>query len=133
MAAMPGPHTGRPVIAATGGGETGPTVILRGPRGGGRGHPEQFEPRAAGDRLYGRGAYDMKGGLAAMMCAARDLSTQSAVKVHFVCVSDEESDEDDTRGSDYLVEKGYTGDFAITAEPTDMHIWPHAKGALAPP
>jgi succinyl-diaminopimelate desuccinylase len=66
-----------------------------------------------------------------MMCATRDLAAQSAVKVHFVCVSDEESDEDATRGSDYLVEKGYTGDFAITGEPTDMHIGVQAKGVLA--
>ena len=129
--AKDGTHNGLPVIAATVGGENGPTVILHGHLDVVPGHPEQFEPRVDGDRLYGRGAYDMKGGLAAMMCAARDLSTQSAVKVHFVCVSDEESDEDDTRGSDYLVEKGYTGDFAITGEPTDMHIGVQAKGVLA--
>jgi acetylornithine deacetylase len=28
-----------------------------------------FEPRMDGNRLYGRGAYDMKGGVAAIMCA----------------------------------------------------------------
>jgi succinyl-diaminopimelate desuccinylase len=65
------------------------------------------------------------------MCAARDLASQSAVRVHFVCVSDEESDEAEARGSDYLVEKGYTGDFAITGEPTDLHIGVQAKGVLA--
>jgi succinyl-diaminopimelate desuccinylase len=53
------------------------------------------------------------------------------VRVHFVCVSDEESDEAVARGSDYLVEKGYTGDFAITGEPTDLHIGVQAKGVLA--
>jgi succinyl-diaminopimelate desuccinylase len=73
----------------------------------------------------------MKGGLAAMMCATRDLAAQSAVKVHFVCVSDEESDEAEARGSDYLVERGFTGDFAITGEPTDLHIGIQAKGVLA--
>jgi succinyl-diaminopimelate desuccinylase len=129
--AKDGTHNGLPVIAATVGADHGPTVVLHGHLDVVPGRPEQFEPYVDGDRLFGRGAYDMKGGLAAMMCAARDLSTQSAVKVHFVCVSDEESDEAEARGSDYLVEKGFTGDFAITGEPTDLHIGVQAKGVLA--
>jgi succinyl-diaminopimelate desuccinylase len=126
-----GTHNDLPVIAATVGAETGPTVVLHGHLDVVPGRPEQFTPRTDGDRLYGRGAYDMKGGLAAMMCATRDLAAQSAVKVYFVCVSDEESDEAHARGSDYLVERGYTGDFAITGEPTDLHIGIEAKGVLA--
>ena len=51
--------------------------------------------------------------------------------MHFVCVADEESEEVEQRGSDYLVEQGYLGDFAITGEPTDMHIGIQAKGVLA--
>ena len=51
--------------------------------------------------------------------------------MHFVCVADEESEEIEQRGSDYLVEQGYIGDFAITGEPTDMHIGIQAKGVLA--
>jgi succinyl-diaminopimelate desuccinylase len=129
--ALDGIHNDLPVIAATVGGDSGPTIVLHGHLDVVPGRPEQFEPRVEGDRLYGRGAYDMKGGLAAMMCAARDLASQSAVRVHFVCVSDEESDEAEARGSDYLVEKGYTGDFAITGEPTDLHIGVQAKGVLA--
>jgi succinyl-diaminopimelate desuccinylase len=65
------------------------------------------------------------------MCAVRDLAEQGAVKVHFVCVSDEEADTLDARGSDYLVERGYVGDFAITGEPTDMLIGVQSKGVLA--
>jgi succinyl-diaminopimelate desuccinylase len=126
-----GLHNGLPVLAATVGPETGPTVVFHGHLDVVPGFPEQYEPRIDGDRLYGRGAYDMKGGLAAMMCATRDLAAQSAVRVHFVCVSDEESDEADARGSDYLVEKGYRGDFAITGEPTDLQIGVQAKGVLA--
>jgi succinyl-diaminopimelate desuccinylase len=66
-----------------------------------------------------------------MMCAERELAEQDRVRVHFLCVSDEESDTPTQRGSDYLVEKGYTGDFAITGEPTDLLIGVQAKGVLA--
>jgi succinyl-diaminopimelate desuccinylase len=48
-----------------------PTIVFHGHLDIVPGHPEQSRPRAEGDRLYGRGAYDMKGGLAAMMCALR--------------------------------------------------------------
>jgi succinyl-diaminopimelate desuccinylase len=65
------------------------------------------------------------------MLAVHDLAKQEGVRVHFVCVADEESEELEQRGSDYLVEQGYLGDFAITGEPTDMHIGIQAKGVLA--
>ncbi|MGI8845438.1 MAG: M20 family metallopeptidase [Thermoleophilaceae bacterium] len=123
-------HNGRPVLAATVGPVDGPTVVLHGHLDVVPGHEAQFQPRIDGDRLIGRGAYDMKGGLAAMMCAVRDLASQDAVKVHFVCVSDEESEEQAHRASDFVVEKGYVGDFAITGEPTNLRIGIQAKGVL---
>jgi succinyl-diaminopimelate desuccinylase len=124
-------HNGRPVLAATVGPAEGPTIVLHGHLDVVPARPEQFSPRVEDDRLYGRGAYDMKGGLASMMLAVHDLAAQNEVRVHFVCVADEESEEVDQRGSDYLVEQGYLGDFAITGEPTDMHIGIQAKGVLA--
>jgi succinyl-diaminopimelate desuccinylase len=129
-----GSHNGLPVIAATVGATGGPdvpTVVFHGHLDVVPARPEQFVPRVEGDRLFGRGAYDMKGGLASMMVATRDLADQRSVRVHFVCVADEESDEATQRASDYLVEQGYTGDFAITGEPTDLHIGVQAKGVLA--
>ena len=95
------------------------------------GRPEQFQPRVEGDRLIGRGAYDMKGGLAAMMCALKDIAAQDGVRVRFVCVPDEESEEIDERSTDAVVASGLGGDFAITGEPTNMHIGVQAKGVLA--
>jgi succinyl-diaminopimelate desuccinylase len=126
-----GVHNELPVLAATVGASEGPTVVLHGHLDVVPGRAEQFQPRVDGDRLIGRGAYDMKGGLAGMMCAVRELASQTDVRVHFVCVSDEESDEPFSRGTDYLVERGYTGDFAITGEPTDLRIGVQAKGVLA--
>jgi succinyl-diaminopimelate desuccinylase len=124
-------QNGRQALAPTVGPEGGPTIVLHGHLDVVPGRPEQFTPRIDGDRLYGRGAYDMKGGLAAMMCAVHDLAEEDRVRVHFVCVSDEESEEIEARGSDYLVQEGYVGNFAITGEPTDMHIGIQAKGVLA--
>src|SRR2546423_12120336 len=73
----------------------------------------------------------MKGGLAAMMCPTRDLMAQDRVRVHFVCVCDEESEEDENRGSDFVVrDMKVLGDFALTGEPTDMQIGVQAKGVL---
>jgi succinyl-diaminopimelate desuccinylase len=125
-----GVHNGLPVLAATVGPKEGPTLVLHGHIDVVPGRPEQFVPRIDGDKLFGRGAYDMKGGLAAMMCTLRDVAEQGRVRVHLVVVADEESDNPAQRGSDYLVEKGYTGDFAITGEPTDLHIGVQAKGVL---
>ena len=91
----------------------------------------RIEPRIEGDRLIGRGAYDMKGALAAMMCSIRDLCEQDAVRVRFVCVPDEESEDIERRTSDDLVRRGLVGDFAITGEPTNLHVGIQAKGVLA--
>lgn len=125
-------HNGLPVLVAEVGPrrEEIPTVVLHGHLDVVPGHPGQFEPRVEGDRLIGRGAYDMKGGLAAMMCALKDLEQQERVHVRFVCVPDEESEELDERSTDGIVERGLGGDFAITGEPTDMHIGVEAKGVL---
>ena len=124
-------HNGRPLLTATVGPDSGPTVVLHGHLDVVPGRPEQFEPRVDGDRLYGRGAYDMKGGLASMMCAFRDVTAQDGVRVRFACVADEESEEIDDRASDRLVRTGFLGDFAITGEPTDLHVGVQAKGVLA--
>jgi succinyl-diaminopimelate desuccinylase len=125
-------HNGLPVLVAEVGpsGTDVPCVVLHGHLDVVPGRPEQFEPRIEGDRLIGRGAYDMKGGLAAMMCALKDVERQDGVRVRFVSVPDEESEELDERSTDAVVKWGLGGDFAITGEPTDLHIGVEAKGVL---
>ena len=125
-------HHGLPVLIAETGPADGPAVILHGHIDVVPAFEHQFAPVIDGDRLIGRGAYDMKGGLAAMMFAVHDASRQDAVRLRFVCVPDEESEDVDDRSTDALVRDGtLTADFAITGEPTDLHIGVQAKGVLA--
>ena len=125
---------GLPVLIADAGPDQGAlTLLLHGHIDVVPGLPEQFRPRAEGERLYGRGAYDMKGALAALMLALVDLrdQRQRAVRVRLGVVPDEESEEETERGGELLVAQGFVGDFAITGEPTDLHIGVAAKGVFA--
>ena len=128
-------HNGLPVLVAEVGppADAGdcPCVVFHGHLDVVPAEPDQFQARVEGDRLIGRGAYDMKGGLAAMMCALKDVERQSGVRVRLVCVPDEESEEIDERSTDAVVARGLGGDFAITGEPTNLHIGVEAKGVLA--
>ncbi|MBN8868088.1 MAG: M20/M25/M40 family metallo-hydrolase [Solirubrobacterales bacterium] len=127
-----------PVITASHGAEGDPGVILHGHIDVVPAESGQFEARAEGDRLYGRGTYDMKAALAAMMLALpTDEAPVEGLRVTLAIVSDEESEEAENRGSNHLVRPvaeggmGLGGDFAITGEPTDMHVGVAAKGVLA--
>jgi succinyl-diaminopimelate desuccinylase len=120
-----------PVTFAEVGADEGPCVVLHGHIDVVPGLEDQFEPRIEGDHLVGRGAYDMKGALAAMLVVFAGLREQDLVRVRLGVVADEESEEEHDRGSDHLVDSGFVGDFAITGEPTDLHIGVEAKGVLA--
>ena len=122
---------GLPVVMAEVGPATAPTIVLEGHIDVVPAHPDQFEPRLEGDKLFGRGAYDMKGAIAAMMVVTAAIRDQDLVRVRLGIVGDEESEEGEDRGCDRLVDGGFVGDFAITGEPTDMHIGVEAKGVLA--
>ncbi len=95
------------------------------------GEEEQFEAREQDGELFGRGVYDMKGALAAMMYAVEDLHvTGCDATVELLIVPDEEREYGGLKGAEVLIENGHTGDFLITGEPTDFHIGLQAKGVL---
>jgi len=124
-------HNDLPVLVTEVGPADGPCVVLHGHIDVVPAHDGQFEPRVDGDRLYGRGAYDMKGALGAMMCTVRDVAEQDSVRVRFMCVPDEEAEDVETRSTDAMVALGLAGSFAITGEPTELLIGVQAKGVLA--
>ncbi len=113
---------GLPVTTAEVGPPDAPTLVLHGHMDVVPGGRDQFEPRIEGDQLLGRGSYDMKGALAVMLLILHDLSDQDDVRLRLGIVSDEESEEEQNRGSDALVASGFVGDFAITGEPTNLQV-----------
>jgi acetylornithine deacetylase len=81
--------------------------------------------RIEGNRLYGRGAYDMKGSLAAIMIAARNLAANPpAGDVLITAVTDEEYASIGTRA----IVRDYIADAAIVTEPTDLTLTVAHKG-----
>ncbi len=100
------------------------------------GRLEQFSPWRRDGRIYGRGAYDMKGGLAGMLAALSDLADARdaipGVKVKLLIVPDEESEEDpaDGKASAFLAAEGHVGEFVICGEPTNLEIGVQSKGVL---
>jgi acetylornithine deacetylase/succinyl-diaminopimelate desuccinylase-like protein len=92
---------------------------------------KQFVPRSANGRIYGRGACDTKGSVAAMFtalkCLARSGRRPAATEIVFAGLMDEENAQ---AGSRTLAASGFKADLAIVGEPTRLQIVTAHKGSL---
>ncbi|MGB0757475.1 MAG: M20 family metallopeptidase [Patescibacteria group bacterium] len=75
----------------------------------------EFVPRIQGDKLYGRGAADMKGSVAASILAFQKVhKTRPELKLGLMLTSDEEVG--GQNGAQYLVEQGYKAKLVIVPD-----------------
>jgi acetylornithine deacetylase len=130
---------GRPQLAATfAGSGGGRSLLLNGhidvvpsePRERWRSDPNRAEVRDG--RLYGRGACDMKGGVAAMVFAAEVLA-RLGVRLHGDLVVNTVTDEESSgAGGLAAVQHGVRADAGIVTEPTAFELWTCCRGSLSP-
>jgi acetylornithine deacetylase len=92
---------------------------------------EQYQPKVKGGRIYGRGACDTKGSVAAMFAALCQLAARgprpAETEIVFAGLADEEHLQLGARG---LAASGFKADLAIVGEPTRLKIVTAHKGSL---
>lgn len=131
LVVTPEGHPDRPsLLAWSTGSLPGPCLLLNGhvDTVGVSGMAEPFRPRIDGDRLLGRGAADMKGGVAGVVVAAEELARRGR-SVVLALVADEE---DRSLGTEtvltHLDATGLRPDLALVAEPSHLDVTASLRG-----
>ena len=86
---------------------------------------DPFKPVVKDGKVFGRGSSDMKGGITAAIWALKalkDCGVKLRGDVILQAATGEESQQAEDIGTVKCLERGYTADFAIVCEPTDMEI-----------
>jgi acetylornithine deacetylase len=121
---------GRPnVVAVLEGRTRGPSLMFCGHLDtvGVTGMADPFAPRQRDGRLYGRGAQDMKGGVAAMLGATRALVEAGGLARGRLIVAAVVDEEHASIGAEALA-ANWRADAAVVTEPTDLDIAVAHKG-----
>jgi succinyl-diaminopimelate desuccinylase len=92
------------------------------------GEPEQFRPRRDGDRLFARGAQDMKVSALVLAQVFRESAARLPYPIALQLVTDEEIG--GRAGTGHQVEQGVTGAFVVIGEHSGLNIVADSKGLL---
>jgi len=90
---------------------------------------DPFTPTVREGRLYGRGACDMKGGVAAMAYAAQAIAAANVTLAGDLIVATNTDEESSGAGGSALVARGLRADAGIVTEPTDFRTWVACRGS----
>lgn len=113
------PAPDRPNVIGVIKGDGGPALMINAHLDAVGAKPEAMKVRVEGDRIYGRGVLDTKGGLAAALLAAEAAAAQPlSGDVIIATVCDEEAA---SIGTAHLLEST-TADGVIVIEPTDLQV-----------
>ena len=93
---------------------------------------DPFKARVRDGRLYGRGACDMKGGVAAMVFATELLGTLDVSLRGDLIVNTVTDEESTGAGALASVAHGVAADGGIVPEPTSLTAWLGTRGSLMP-
>lgn len=88
--------------------------------------PPHIPPRVGGGKLFGRGACDAKGIVAAMICAAERLAAEGEESVDLLFVVGEEASSDGARATRRLEP---TSRWIVNGEPTESRLVSASKGS----
>jgi len=91
------------------------------------GMTDPFTPVEKDGRLYGRGAQDMKGGVAAMIAAVGAIARQGGLPSGRLILAAVVDEEHSSIGADAMVAE-WSADGAVVTEPTDLEIAVGHKG-----
>jgi acetylornithine deacetylase len=90
---------------------------------------DPFRAEVRDGSLYGRGACDMKGGVASMVFAAEALARQGVELRGDLIVATNTDEESSGAGGTALVERGLRADAGIVTEPTGSDVWVACRGS----
>jgi acetylornithine deacetylase len=132
------PRTALPVVLGRGGRPGGRRIILSGhldvvpPGDPGTWTVDPWAAEVRGGRLFGRGACDMKGGVAAILAAVRSLVAAPGLdaldgEILVVLVP---SEEDGGQGTLAAIRAGATADLAVITEPSNLDVVVAHAGAI---